>query len=125
MPLQRGSLSLTTNITMLIQALLLFVSVALGEVFDYVVIGGGTAGLVLANRLSENPEATVAVIEAGTDVRDYPNVTQIDPRTLDFINGSIDWQYTSVPQKGLGNKTLLYHAGKALGGTSTINGLAP
>lgn len=117
-------LTLVLNIMMLMRALPLFVSLALGEAFDYVIIGGGTSGLVLANRLSENPNVTVAVIEAGTDVRDYPGVMRIDDRNLVLINESIDWQYTSPPQKNLGNRTLLYHAGKALGGSSTINGMA-
>ncbi|KAH8204233.1 hypothetical protein TruAng_001653 [Truncatella angustata] len=104
-------------------ALTLFSVLGSCETFDYVIVGGGTAGLVLANRLSEDPSSTVVVIEAGTDVRDYPNVTRIDNPGLDYINGSIDYQYSSVPQDGLGNRSLLYHAGKGLGGTSNINGM--
>ena len=91
--------------------------------FDYVIIGGGTSGLVIANRLSEDPSVTVAVIEAGPDVRDYPNVTRIDNHDLSFINASIDWQYYSVPQDGLGGRSLFYHSGRALGGSSDINGM--
>lgn len=105
-------------------ALLLFSSLVQCETYDFVVVGGGTSGLVMANRLSEDSSISVAVIEAGADVRDYPNVTQIAVNTLDYINASIDWQYTSVPQRGLGDRTLLYHAGKALGGSSTINGMS-
>lgn len=92
------------------------------ESFDYVIVGGGTCGLVLANRLSEDPAVSVAVIEPGPDVRDYFNVSRIDLQGLDYINASIDWAYTSVPQPGIANRSLLYHAGKAIGGTSNING---
>lgn len=99
------------------------VTLARCQTFDYVIIGGGTSGLVIANRLSEDPDVTVAVIEAGPDVRNYPNVTQTDVGDLNYINASIDWQYYSVPQERLGNRSFLYHAGKALGGTSTINGI--
>lgn len=102
---------------------LLFSTLVVCETFDYVIIGGGTSGLVVANRLSEDPDVTVAVIEPGNDVRDYPNVNQIDIHSLDYINASIDWRYESGPQEGLKNQTILYHAGKALGGTSTINGM--
>ncbi|KAF2994301.1 hypothetical protein E8E14_001789 [Neopestalotiopsis sp. 37M] len=93
------------------------------ESFDYVIVGGGTSGLVLANRLSEDPAVSVAVIEPGPDVRDYFNVSRIDLQGLDYINASIDWAYTSVPQSGIANRSLLYHAGKAIGGTSNINGM--
>ncbi|KAF2188096.1 GMC oxidoreductase [Zopfia rhizophila CBS 207.26] len=92
------------------------------ETFDYIIVGGGTAGLVLANRLSSNLSITVAVIEAGDSVLDNPNVTDVSAFGLAF-GSSIDWAYTSAPQKYAGNRTLTYDAGKALGGTSTINGM--
>lgn len=94
---------------------------ASSETFEYVIIGGGTCGLLLANRLSADPSVTVAVIEPGNDVRNNPNVTII-PDWTKSQNSAIDWQYQSVPQPAAGNRTLTYHAGKAIGGTSTING---
>ncbi|KAM0809465.1 putative Glucose oxidase [Seiridium cardinale] len=102
---------------------LLLSALAKCDSFDYVIIGGGTSGLVIANRLSEDPSVTVAVIEAGPDARDYPNVTRIDNHDLSYINASIDWQYYSVPQEGLGGRSILYHAGRALGGSSDINSM--
>ena len=89
--------------------------------YDYVIVGGGTCGLVLANRLSEDPSTTVAVIEAGGSVFDNPNVTI----TTGFGHGyftPIDYAYNSTPQIYTDNRTQIYHSGKALGGTSTING---
>ncbi|KAI0163409.1 glucose oxidase [Pestalotiopsis sp. NC0098] len=108
---------------LLLWTLLLLGARARCETFDYVIAGGGTAGMVLANRLSEDPGVRVAVVEAGADARAYPNVTRIDLDGLNYINASVDWAYTSVPQPGIGNRSLLYHAGKALGGTSNINGM--
>ncbi|KAI1484407.1 glucose oxidase [Biscogniauxia mediterranea] len=92
------------------------------QAYDYVIAGAGTCGLVLANRLSEDPNVSVAVIEPGADVRNNPNVTDVSAFTVAF-NTSIDWQYVTTPQPGAGNRSIAYHAGKAIGGTSTINGM--
>lgn len=90
--------------------------------FDYVIVGGGTCGLVLANRLSEDPSITVAVIEPGEDTRNNSNVT--DPGNFIVPFGtSIDWSYPSTVQPGAANRSFLFHSGKAIGGTSTINGM--
>lgn len=66
--------------------------------YDYLIAGGGTAGLVLAARLTENPAITVGVVEKGVDHSSDPNV--LTP--LDFLslreNPLYDWNYTSVPQ---------------------------
>lgn len=91
------------------------------ESYDYVIIGGGTTGLVLANRLSENPNTTVAVIEAGDSVQHNENVTQI-ANYFASLGTDIDWQYPSQPQQYTNDRKLVYDSGKALGGTSTING---
>ncbi|GAB7362883.1 hypothetical protein MBLNU230_g3185t1 [Neophaeotheca triangularis] len=89
--------------------------------YDYIIIGGGTTGLVLANRLSENAETSVAVVEAGESVLQNENVTQIQ-NFFASLGSDIDWQYESQPQVFAGNETKTYNSGKALGGTSTING---
>lgn len=88
--------------------------------YDYIIVGAGTSGLVVANRLSEVPSVTVAVIEPGSDERDNANVT-----TTVFgagLNTPVDWLYSTVKQFGAGDRPLDLHAGKAWGGTSTING---
>lgn len=97
-------------------------AVTKAETFDYVVVGGGTAGLVVANRLSETPTVRVAVIEPGGDERNNPNVT-VATSYMKAYNTPIDWAYQTVPQLGVNNKPLVYHQGKAIGGTSTINGM--
>ncbi|KAI0165908.1 GMC oxidoreductase [Xylariaceae sp. FL1272] len=86
------------------------------EAFDFIVVGAGTSGLV------EDPNINVAIIEPGEDVRNNVNVT--DPGLFTVAYGtSIDWQYSTTPQLAAGNRTIDWHAGKAIGGTSTINGM--
>lgn len=89
--------------------------------YDYIIVGGGVSGLVLANRLSEDSAVSVAVIEAGDSVFNNKNVT--DPAGYSKAFGTpIDWAYVSEPQAYASNKTQILRAGKALGGTGTING---
>lgn len=89
--------------------------------YDYIVIGGGTSGLTVANRLSEDPNVNVLIIEAGDSVLNNPNVTTVDGYGLAF-GTEIDWQYQSVNQTYAGNVPQVLRAGKALAGTSAING---
>jgi choline dehydrogenase-like flavoprotein len=103
-------------------ALLFAIPLSAAQTYDYIIIGGGTAGLVLANRLSTNPKISVAVIEAGYSVFDNPNVTSVTAYGLSLL-GPLDYADISAPQKYTANRTLQYNAGKALGGTSTINGM--
>ncbi|KAF1936827.1 glucose-methanol-choline oxidoreductase-like protein [Clathrospora elynae] len=92
------------------------------EEYDFIIAGGGTAGLVLANRLTESGRFSVLVLEAG------PNPEQVlayeSPGGNQFIKGSvIDWGLLTTPQEHLNNRTLQYLRGKTLGGSSATNGL--
>jgi hypothetical protein len=116
----------TTKSTMRAYIQLPFLLLALSakaqdELYDFVVAGAGTAGLVVANRLSADPNIRVAVIDPGDDVRDYPGVLTLDDIGNTF-NASIDWAYSSIPQPSIGGRSIQYHAGRAIGGSSTING---
>lgn len=71
------------------------------ESFDIIIVGGGTAGLVLANRLSEDPALQVLVVEAGADRYDDPRITTPGLAVSLFDDPNYDWQFVSEPQVGL------------------------
>ncbi|KAK8247512.1 choline dehydrogenase [Phyllosticta capitalensis] len=97
-------------------------STTFNHTFDFVIVGGGTAGLVLANRLSANASVRVAVIEAGGSVQGDPRVLNTTSFGLG-LGTELDWAYATLPQRFARNETQTCHAGRALGGTSTINGM--
>jgi choline dehydrogenase len=90
--------------------------------FDYVIIGGGTAGCLLANRLSADPSKRVLLIEAGR--RDDYHWIHIPVGYLYCIgNPRTDWLYSTEADAGLNGRQLRYPRGKTLGGCSSINGM--
>ncbi|KPQ21786.1 MULTISPECIES: GMC family oxidoreductase [unclassified Halomonas] len=90
--------------------------------FDYIVVGAGTAGCLLANRLSANPNHRVLLIEAGG--RDNYHWIHIPVGYLYCINNPrTDWMFRTEPDKGLNGRSLIYPRGKTLGGCSSINGM--
>ncbi len=96
------------------------------SVFDYVIVGGGSAGCVLANRLSEDPNVTVLLIEAGG--RDTLKEIHIPLRfTQVQYNPDVDWNYKTIPQKeacgSLKYEKSAWPRGKVLGGSSSINAM--
>ncbi|KAK5213080.1 hypothetical protein LTR41_002028 [Exophiala xenobiotica] len=89
--------------------------------FDYLVCGGGTAGVVVAARLSENPDVTVGLIEAGKNRLGDPLVDIPLLFAHMFGNPEYDWNYKTTPQKGNNDKVHHVVRGKMLGGSSGIN----
>ena len=93
-----------------------------GTDFDYIVIGAGTAGALMANRLSADPSRRVLLIEAGRK-DDYPWI-HIPVGYLYCIgNPRTDWLYRTESDSGLNGRSLRYPRGKTLGGSSSINGM--
>ncbi|KAI0881338.1 GMC oxidoreductase [Annulohypoxylon maeteangense] len=94
---------------------------ATSTAWDYVIVGGGIAGCVVASRLSEyKPSSRILVIEAGADVSHDEEILKF--QSLNFIGGKFDWAYKTVPQKHYGGREIDIPAGRALGGGSVING---
>ncbi len=90
--------------------------------FDYIIVGAGTAGCLLANRLSADPSKRVLLLEAGG--RDNYHWIHIPVGYLYCIgNPRTDWLYKTLPDKGLNGRSLRYPRGKVLGGCSSINGM--
>ena len=90
--------------------------------FDYVIVGAGTAGCLLANRLSADPSKRVLLIEAGR--KDDYHWIHIPVGYLYCIgNARTDWLYSTEPDAGLNGRQLRYPRGKTLGGCSSINGM--
>ncbi|XP_018044473.1 PREDICTED: glucose dehydrogenase [FAD, quinone]-like [Atta colombica] len=92
--------------------------------YDFVVIGGGSAGATVAARLSEEPRFSVLLLEAGLD---EPTGTQIPSFFFNFIGSDIDWQYTTESEDeaclNKEHKKCYWPRGKVLGGTSVMNGM--
>ncbi|GAA5843807.1 hypothetical protein JCM11251_001807 [Rhodosporidiobolus azoricus] len=91
-----------------------------GVGFDYVICGGGTAGCVLASRLSEDPTVKVLLVEAGeSDQKEL--MSRIPAGFGNLFKTHLDWDYLSVPQPHLNNRSLYQPRGKMLGGCSAMN----
>ena len=91
--------------------------------FDYAIVGGGTAGCVLASRLSEDPRVRVVLLEAGSSTG--PEI-MASPNNLDALalwDTPVNWGFDTTPQAGLNNASRLWPRGKVLGGSSAINGM--
>ena len=93
--------------------------------YDYIIAGGGLAGLVLANKLSADGTTTVLVLEAGgtgdeqRDIIDRPGMTYY----RSILGGEFDYGYTTVPQGSAGERNMRWPRGKLLGGSSAVNGM--
>src|SRR5437899_12721251 len=92
-----------------------------GESFDYVIVGAGSAGCVLANRLTEDPNARVLLLEAGGE--DDADEIHIPAAFGTLFKTRWDWNYETTEQKYLDGKTTYWPRMKAIGGCSSMNAM--
>lgn len=89
------------------------------ELFDHVIVGAGSAGCVLAARLTEDPAVRVALVEAGGP--DTDPAIRVPSASLTLLGTELDWGYETVPQPGIDGRSVGWPRGKVLGGSSSVN----
>ncbi|WP_228392716.1 GMC family oxidoreductase [Pseudomonas helleri] len=91
------------------------------EGWDYIVVGAGSAGCALANRLSEDPSVNVLLLEAGS--KDWNPFIHMPGGLGKLFGPGVNWRFYTTPQKNLDNREVWYPQGKTLGGSSAINAM--
>lgn len=94
----------------------------MSEVFDYVIVGAGSAGCVLANRLTEDPNTSVCLVEAGGTHKHWSVFTP-GAAIWNMVLGKRNWRFETEPQEGLNGRKGYQPRGKLLGGSSSINAM--
>lgn len=89
--------------------------------FDYIVVGAGSAGAVLASRLTEDPAVRVLLLEAGTDR--IPAMSRIPAGFSKLFDSAVDWNYRTEPEPELAGRSLYWPRGRMLGGSSAMNAM--
>ena len=92
------------------------------EIYDYIVVGAGSSGCVVASRLSEDPAVRVLLVEVGPDMNNFWVRTPAGAGKL-FMDKRLNWAFDTEPVPTLGGRKVYWPHGKGLGGSSSINGM--
>lgn len=93
------------------------------EEFDYVVVGGGSAGSIVAAELARDPAVRVLVLERGPRTEEHPETLHADGYKDAFINDEVIWERFSVPQAHAGKQRIFMGSGTGMGGSGSVNGM--
>ncbi|MCB9718494.1 MAG: GMC family oxidoreductase N-terminal domain-containing protein [Myxococcales bacterium] len=95
----------------------------MSETYDYVVVGGGSAGCIAAAQLAEDPQVRVLLLEAGPRAEDHPETLSADGYKHAFINDEVIWERFTSPQPHAGGQRIFAGTGTVLGGSGSVNGM--
>lgn len=95
----------------------------MNESFDYVVVGGGSAGCIAASELADDPSVSVLLLEAGPAAEDHPETLHADGYKDAFVNDEVIWERFTVPQKHSAGQRFFVGSGSTLGGSGSVNGM--
>lgn len=95
----------------------------MAETYDYVVIGAGSSGCIVAAELSADPDARVLLLECGPRAEDHPETLRADGYKHAFANDALIWERFSKPQTHCGNQRLFMGSGRGFGGSGSVNGM--
>ncbi|MCH8890658.1 MAG: GMC family oxidoreductase [Myxococcales bacterium] len=94
-----------------------------GHDYDYVVVGGGSAGCIAAAELAEDSQVSVLLLECGEPAENNPETLRADGYKDAFANDRLLWERFSIPQRGCGGRRIFMGSGRGLGGSGSINGM--
>ncbi|MCK5769709.1 GMC family oxidoreductase [Algiphilus sp.] len=97
--------------------------IAASERYDYIVVGAGSAGCIVAARLAEGGAGTVLLIEAGDEAERHPETLSADGFKHTFTNDALMWHRMSAPQADCGGRSLYMGSGRVMGGSGAVNGM--
>lgn len=95
----------------------------MSDAFDYVVVGGGSAGCVAAGKLAEDPANRVLVLETGPAAETHPETLSADGYKYAFANDAVMWERFTVPQRHAGDQRIFVGSGSVVGGSASVNGM--